>query len=618
MNELPERYQAIVEAFDGHIYICSADLRIEYMNQQLIKRSGRDGTGELCYQVLHNLNEPCSWCVNERVMRGETVRWEILSPLDNRWYNVVNVPIRHNDGSISKQAMITDINDRKLAEEKTLESERHQRELADSLPIGIYEADLSGRLTFANPTGLTMFGYTEIPKDLHLLDTIAPQDRSKAAESMRMVLSGQKTPPNEYSALRTTGACFPVFITSLPLRDKNGQLIGYRGTILDITERKQIETAMQNAQRLESLGILAGGIAHDFNNLLTGIFSNIEMARVIMPQDSGANEFLNCALTSFSRAKDLTQQLLTFAKGGSPDIRAVSIATFLKETVLFSLSGSAVNAEFMIPDTIWPCAADASQVGQVVDNIVINARQAMPQGGTITVTVSNIAATDAPRLRLSAEPYIAIAISDCGTGIPAHIIGNIFDPFFTTKPSGSGLGLSMAYSIIKKHRGHIQVESELSRGTTFTIYIPASTTDSVPTEKQDSAMATVVNTTQKILIVDDEPNVRIIEARLLESMGYTTAQAHSGEEAIIIFTKEFTNKNRFDIVILDLNMPGTLSGEQTIKQLLAIDPAVRVVASSGDSGAPAITDPQRFGFKGMLKKPFTKEELENAVLSALA
>lgn len=390
------------------------------------------------------------------------------------------------------------------------------------------------------------------------------------------------------------------------IRWPNKKLVRYEMAI-DITQVREIEAAQINAEKLESLGVLAGGIAHDFNNLLMAILGTVSLAKFYMESNSNAYEILVQAETAVHRAKDLTRQLLTFSKGGAPIINHVSIRGLIEESTNFVLTGSNAAPVFSLPDDLWSIAGDENQISQVINNLALNAQQAMPQGGCIHVSARNIKPNEAPS-NLKDGRYIEIVFKDSGAGIDPENLKHIFDPYFTTKEEGSGLGLATSHSIIKRHGGCILVNSELGGGTVFTIYLPAL---QKAEEIQGKKKRELHHGKGKILIVDDVVQIGEVLEKMLESLGYETETATSGTEAINRFAACHKN-SPFDAVILDLTIPGDIGGKEVLDELLKIDPEVTAIVSSGYSNNPILADPRGYGFKGMAVKPYDLE-----ILSAL-
>jgi len=384
----------------------------------------------------------------------------------------------------------------------------------------------------------------------------------------------------------------------------------------EVEERKHAEEELQRAQKLESVGILAGGIAHDFNNLLTGILGNITLAKVFNRGNPEAIDILNQAEQASLQARDLTQQLLTFAKGGSPIRKTVSISSLLKDCVEFALRGSTVGHAFVIPEDIWPVNVDEGQFGQAVQNVVLNADQAMLAGGTLVVRAENVTFGPAQALPLSEGRYVKISIQDQGTGIPAEHLLDIFDPYFTTKQEGRGLGLATAYSIVKAHDGHITVESELGAGSAFHIYVPASSETSV--EKPTGSDWPADSRSARVLLMDDQEMVREIGGRMLVHLGYEVEFAVDGADAIQMYCDAMETGNPFDVVIFDLTVPGGMGGVAAIEKLRGIDPEIKAIVCSGYSTDPVMAEYEAYGFQAVIAKPYQLADLQAAVVALLA
>jgi len=365
--------------------------------------------------------------------------------------------------------------------------------------------------------------------------------------------------------------------------------------------------------KLESVGVLAGGIAHDFNNILTGIMGNISLARRGLESGEiakASNRLVEAEKASL-RAKDLTQQLLTFSSGGTPIKITTSIIGILEDSISLALRGSDVRCELSLPDDVWPVEADEGQIGQVISNLVLNADQAMPEGGTLNIGVRNTIIGKRTTLPLARGNYVQITIEDHGVGIPEEHLLRIFDPYFTTKQKGSGLGLSTVHSIIKKHGGHITIESKLGVGTTLQVYLPASM-EPIPAVEEVAAEACVAGA-GRVLVMDDEEVVRDLLRSELTGIGYEVELASVGAETIKKYANAKETGQPFAAVILDLTVPGGMGGKETIKKLLEIDPDVKAIVSSGYSTDPIMTDFVKYGFKGVVVKPYRTSELEQVL-----
>jgi PAS domain S-box-containing protein len=395
-------------------------------------------------------------------------------------------------------------------------------------------------------------------------------------------------------------------------RNEKGDITHYQGIVLDITERKKAEEELLRAQKLESLGILAGGIAHDFNNILTTILGNVSMARMQVAPEGEPFEMLSEAETASIRAQKLTKQLLTFAKGGAPVKETTSIKDILKESPSFVLRGSKSRCEFSIAEDLWPAEIDVGQISQVINNIVINANQAMPEGGIIQVAAENLIINAGHGLPVNPGRYIRISIKDQGVGIAEKHLKSIFDPYFTTKHDGSGLGLATTYSIIEKHEGHITVESRLGAGTTFHIYLPAS--DKAVLENEEVRL---IKGQGRILVMDDEAPLRKMLGRMLKNLDYESEFAKDGAEALRMYKDAQESETPYDVVILDLTIPGGMGGTETIKKLLEVDPEVKAIVYSGYSDDPVLSNFQKYGFKGMMPKPFESQSLSKVLHEVL-
>jgi PAS domain S-box-containing protein len=439
------------------------------------------------------------------------------------------------------------------------------------------------------------------------LNELFPSDlaKSMAADDQRVLREGKTVTVEENLNSRyyqTTK--FPII--------KDGKPVFIAGFMVDVTARKQTECEhknyeqqLQQAQKLESLGALAGGIAHDFNNLMGGIFGYIDMAREESRNDK-VSRYLGKAMSTIERARGLTQQLLTFSRGGDPVQMIAALFPFVQETALFALNGSNVTCRFDVPEDLWPCNYDKNQIAQVIDNIVLNAQQAMPQGGAIDIMAGNISFIDKEHPALAAGKYVKLSIQDSGMGIPEEILPRIFDPFFTTKAKGHGLGLATCHSIIKKHGGCIEVESEHGKGSAFHLYLPVSAENTAVSEEK----AARHKGSGTILLMDDEEVILETIGRMLEALGYTVVCKKEGHEALHFFIEETVEGRSLAGMILDLTVPGGMGGKSVVTEIRRLNASIPVFVLSGYADDPIMKNPTDYGFTASICKPFRKVELE--------
>jgi CheY-like chemotaxis protein len=377
--------------------------------------------------------------------------------------------------------------------------------------------------------------------------------------------------------------------------------------ITDITDKRRIQDEMIKSQKLESLGLLAGGIAHDFNNILTSILGNISYVRLNMDQSPLLLKRLEECEKAISSAGELTRQLLTFSRGGEPVKKLLSPAPLISNTASFALRGSNVTCVTELADDLWRIEADEGQLCQVLHNLILNAAQAMPNGGEVTVKADNeLLGYDNP-LKLQPGAYIKIYVTDHGCGIPRENLIRIFDPYFTTKPKGSGLGLASAYSIVKKHGGDLVVLSTVGEGTRFAIRLPASPGEHPEEEK--IKQKTQAAGRGRILFMDDNEMIREMVDEILEHLGYEVESCADGREAVELFRKAWENERPFSAVILDLTVPGGMGGKEVVPLILEIDPDAVLIVSSGYSNDPVIANYRDFGFSGVIHKPYDADAL---------
>jgi PAS domain S-box-containing protein len=398
-----------------------------------------------------------------------------------------------------------------------------------------------------------------------------------------------------------------------------GGATGTAGAILvfrDVTEKVRKEEELVKWQKLESLGTLAGGIAHDFNNFLAAILGNISLAKQILDPGSKAVARLEAAERASGKASELAGKLLTFSKGGKPARERISLEGVVRDSALLAVGGTPVRCEFGTEEDLWTADADAGQIGQAIGNLVINAAQAMPGGGTIQVRGSNVAVGQGEMAYVKPGPYVKIVVSDEGAGIPRENLKRIFYPYFTTRENSTGLGLTTAYHILKSHGGNLFVESEPGAGTTVSVYIPASA-ERLRIERNEER-ETAPNGKWRVLVMDDEDLVRDMTIGMLEHLGYETRGARDGGEAIQIYKDAAMEGVPFDLVVMDLTVPGKMGGKDACARLLGMYPDARVIVCSGYSSDPVMSDHAAYGFLGMLGKPYQIEDLRRVVEQVLS
>lgn len=488
-----------------------------------------------------------------------------------------------------------------------------------SIADGVITTNTRGEILLINKVAETLTGWKEgeaVGK--HISEIFNVKDEKTGKKSKNLVEAVIKTgdtvePSNNLLMVTKDSNERKVAQSAAPIRDENDQIIGIVLVFRDVTQKQKIDEELKKMQRLESVGILAGGIAHDFNNILTIILGNISLTKNQLSPTDKIAERLSQAEKACLQAQNLTQQLLTFSIGGSPVKKIFPIADLVEQTVGFALRGSNVGCDFIIPKDIWAVEADEGQINQVINNLVINAIQAMPQGGVIHVGCENVT-IEAERAEngvlLKKGRYVRISLKDKGIGIPPEYLSQIFDPFFTTKQKGNGLGLSTSYSIIQKHEGCMTVESEMGMGTTFHVYLPAS---SISAKSDEEGKRLSLEGQGKILIMDDEEFILNISGEMLREMGYEVGYAKDGQEAIATYKEAMESGTPFDAVIMDLTIPGRMGGMETIQKLKEIHPEIRAVVSSGYSGDPIMAEYDRFGFSGVLAKPYRCNELSNVM-----
>ncbi len=543
-------------------------------------------------------------------------------------FDVIKVPIFNEDGSRKGLVVLgRDITEKKKVEQALREEKERLSAILSSIHEGLIATDEKYNILFLNQYARELIGQDEkeiLNKNIEELNIIQTSScRKMDLQNIKETLQkGEIYHPDRLVEIDTSdGRHLLLDATCSPIVNPNAskKVSGVVITFRDVSEQKKLEEELFKARKLESLAILAGGLAHDFNNILTAIIGNLSLVKLRL---NGTNcpskllDLLEKAETASLRAQGLTQQLLTFSKGGAPVKKASTIQELISSTVEFTLRGSKIRYEMILPSDLWAVEVDEGQISQVLNNLTINALQAMPEGGKFYVQAENVRLENDSSLPLPAGKYVKISLKDTGSGIPPEILPRIFDPYFTTKKKGSGLGLASTYSIIKKHGGHITVNSEVNKGTEFVFYLPAS--DARVEENKDAQRkidASVQNA--RILIMDDEDNIRELVKEILQGAGFEVLEARNGREAIDLFEKYRQNGQNIDLVILDLTVPGGLGGKKVIEILREKDDHIRAIVSSGYSNDPIMANYRDYGFDGVVAKPYQADKLIIAVQQVL-
>lgn len=550
------------------------------------------------------------------ILTGEPISVESYAVEVDKWIEIkVYVP---EDGFMAMIA--TDVTERKQAEVTLKESKEFQDRIINNIGDPIFVKDNQHRMTLVNDAFCSMLDLER--SDIigrTLAENLPPEEMEHFLKIDKQVLSdGQENLCEEQLTVKD-GQTLTILTKKNRYIDEDGNKF-LIGVIRDITERKEAEKEheklnhqINQMQKLESLGLLAGGIAHDFNNLLSGMFGYVDIAidNIDNNEPKEAKRSLLKAFNVFDRTKALTQQLLTFAKGGAPIRKLINLTQVIENCTKFSLSGSKVTAKLDIAEDLWLCNCDKNQIGQAIDNIVINAQQAMPIGGEILVSAKNEIVNKKQTGNINGSGnFVKISIKDKGIGISKELLPKIFDPFFTTKNLGHGLGLATVFSIIKRHGGWIDVESEAGKGTTLHLFLPASPDNNTETPITKTSYHKGSGT---ILVMDDEEFIRDIAGVLLENMGYEVVFAKDGQEAILLFKNAHMSGNGFKITILDLTIPNGIGGIETVKTIREVDEKAVVIVASGYADDPAMINPKKYGFTAKIAKPFRKSELSQLV-----
>jgi len=629
------RYDELVQRIPHGVYtLCvesDGSMHFEYLSPQLCRILGLDEAATLrdarrAFDIAHPEDADDLVSTTRRATRElKPYRWEgrFIVRGEVRLICIESDPMQTPEGSIVWSGVLSDITERKLTEEKLKESDQLYRHLTELGPNAITVVDLLGIIRMLNPKALQLFGFANESEAIGraILDRIAPECRETCRIASLELLRNGAVADLELRLLHSDGSGFSGDVNASLLRDSQGQPKLIIVVASDTTQRKQAEEERLKLQKMEAIGTLAGGLAHDFNNLLQGVFGYIALARLKLSEPEGAEAMLGQAEQAINQAVNLTSQLLTFSKGGEPQKKRVVLTKTIENATRFALSGSSSSCTLAIARDLWSTDADEGQIAQVIQNIVLNASQAMQQSGIVKITADNV---ELPSRSTAALPeggrFVRIQIADSGIGIPAQYLAKLFDPYFTTKQQGSGLGLATSYSIVKRHQGTIVASSDPVTGTVFCIYLPAIAPQEEPQTAPTGPAVPVVAAKRQglVLIMDDEEMVRDVAVKMIELCGFEAACAADGAEAIVKLREAREKGRPFDVVILDLTVKGGMGGEEAIRRIREIDVDVKAVVSTGYSDNPVVSNYRSYGFNAYLNKPYTFAALQEGLAALLA
>ncbi|MFI5363713.1 MAG: PAS domain-containing protein [Elusimicrobiota bacterium] len=528
--------------------------------------------------------------------------------------SVSAAPVRDRGGrTIGSVVSLRDMTELEAANAALEAALKETRTIMKAIPDIFYRLDAEMKMAEWNSVLEDVSGYSpgEL-RGMHALDFFR-QDKEVIADGIReAVAKGQAFREGRFLTRR--GEEIPYFWSAAALRSDDGGLLGLVGVGRDVAARNRAERNLLTMQKLDSVGVLAGGIAHDFNNILTAILGNLSLLQSGMEPGSEALELVREAQDACGTAKNLSNQLLTFSEGGSPVLKVLDLRPLLTQVAGFSARGSNSRCVFDLGESPLAATVDKDQIAQVIQNLVLNAAQAMPEGGVIKVRASAVAVGENELPPLAAGRYVRVSVADEGCGIPTEDLSKIFDPYFSTKSGGRGLGLSVCYSIVAKHGGRISVDSNPGRGSVMTLHFPAANAADIPRDEESFAVAMGAG---RVLVVDDEAVVVKLLNRLLKRLGYDAATFSDGQAALDEYEKTMKGGRPYDAVIIDLTIPGGMGGKEMVRKLMALDPGAKAIVSSGYSSDPVLAEYAAHGFCGVLAKPYGIEELSAALRRAI-
>ncbi len=620
-----EKYRAVFNAPSDAIFIHEANTgQILEVNQAVTEMYGYTQSEALSLNIGNFSSGIHPYTLEEAAKRVALVQqtghqrfeWQARRKSGELFWVDVSLRSFSFGHTLGVLAVVRDIEAQKKA---ALELAAEKEQLAitlRSIGDGVVTTDDRARVILVNRVAEQLTGWSQdeaAGRPLsEVLNLICSMSGDPCPDPAREVLnSGRQIElANHTMLIAKDGSRKNIADSAAPIYNPASDVVGVVLVFRDITEKQRMEQELSKVKKLESIGILAGGIAHDFNNLLAAILGNISLARTKPEVDTSLDELLSEAEKASLRAKHLTQQLLTFSKGGEPIRQTADLGEIIRDNATFVLRGSHVGFEFNIPADLWQVDIDPGQIGQVIQNIVLNARQAMSDtGGLIEITAHNC--RDCSENEVPSATCVHVTISDNGPGMSPELLEQIFDPYFTTKQEGSGLGLAICHSIIKKHDGVLRAQSEIGRGTTFTFKLPVATKANPQSEEASAKKNS--HHSLKILVMDDEEMLRTLAIQLFIALGHDAHAVPGGAEALAAYQQAMEQGSPFDLVIMDLTIPGGMGGQEAVGKILEIDATAKIIVASGYSNDPVMANYKDYGFVAMLVKPYRLQDLEKVI-----
>jgi len=625
LRESEAKFRAYAEMTSAAIFIYRGT-RFIYMNPIAEATTGYSRQELLQMNFWDIIHPDHRAMVRERGMQrqqGEEVpsryQFKILrKDRETRWLDM-SAKMIVDDGQPAALGTAFDITSHKLIEEALMLEKERLAVTLRAIGDAVITLDIGQKIMIFNNMAEKITGYrTEeaIGEDLSSVFKIRDEkNKTPVPDPVSEAIKTGTASPDNYAILTAlTGEERQIIYRVTPLLDKDSKIFGSVLVLRDITQQRKMEEELLKTQKLESVGLLAGGIAHDFNNILTAILGNLSLIRLYSRPGEKIYERVESAEKATIRAQELTQQLLTFSKGGAPIKQATMIDDLVKESVSFMLRGSKVRWQIDSEENLKAVNIDSGQISQVIQNLVLNASQAMPSGGDIKINLRNFEHNTNQALPLKPGSYVRIDIADSGIGIPQEHLSKIFDPFFTTKQTGSGLGLATSYSIILKHQGHIEVVSSIGNGSCFSVYLPTTETKTLP-GKVELKRVEKFRGEGTVLLMDDEEMVLSTAAEILKYFGFDVDLSRNGEEALSKYASKLQRRKPYELVIMDLTIPGGMGGQIAIGKLLELDPQAKAIVASGYFSDPVMANFQEYGFIGCLRKPFKIDEVGRLLMN---